>query len=107
MKYRFQNLTFFIDASGRYSHAKPVPIVFAGIAVDTRAVDEIRESLLTAANGRLWKWSNRTETKQCASIIFRLLAKRQLVGVVKLVWKTTPEWGEYFREGQHLYEEGI
>jgi len=104
---RFPDLTFFIDAGGRYSHSKEVPIVFAGLAVETRHVNEIRDSLLTAANSPLCKWSNGKETKECARVIFRLLCKRQLIGVVRIVWKNTPEWDAYFVEGQRLYQIAI
>lgn len=64
MPSRFPHLTLFIDAAGRYSHSKAVPIVFAGIVVETKAVNEIRESLLTAAAGHLYKmvqWSRNSE----------------------------------------------
>ncbi len=107
MKSRFPDLTFFIDAGGRYSHSKEVPIVFGGVAVETRAVSEIRDSLLTAANGPLHKWSNGTETEKCAQVIFRLLAKRQLLGFFLIVSKNTPEWDQYFIEGQRLYKKGV
>ena len=70
MPSRFPHLTLFIDAAGRYSHSKAVPIVFAGIVVETKAVNEIRESLLTAAAGHLYKWSNGVETQKCASTVF-------------------------------------
>lgn len=107
MPSRFPHLTLFIDAAGRYSHSKAVPIVFAGIVVETKAVNEIRESLLTAAAGHLYKWSNGVETQKCASTVFRLIAKRRLLFVVRIVWKNTPEWDEYFLQGQRLYETGV
>lgn len=100
MASRFPDLTFFIDAGGRYSHSKEVPIVFAGIAVAAKDVNEIQDSLLTAANGPLCKWSNGEETKEYARVIFRFLSKRQLIGVVRTVWKNTPEWDKYFNKGE-------
>lgn len=107
MSSRFPDLTFFIDAGGRYSHSKEVPIVFAGLVVETQDVNEIRDSLLMAANGPLCKWSNVKETKECARVIFRLLCERQMIGVVRIVWKNTPEWDQYFIEGQCLYEKAV
>lgn len=101
---RFPDLTLFIDAGGRYSHSKEVPIVFAGVAIETRAVGEIRESLLMAAKGPLCKWSDGENTRRCASIVFRLLAKRQLLCIVRIVWKNTAEWDQYFAEGLRLYD---
>jgi hypothetical protein len=107
MKLRFPNLTFFIDAGGRYSHSKDVPIVFAGIAIESRVVEEVRESLLTAASGSLCKWSHGNKGRECASTIFRLLGKRQLLAVVRIVWKHTDEWDRYFAEGRRLYEQSV
>lgn len=107
MKSRFPDLTLFIDAAGRYSHSKEAPIVFGGVAVETRDVNEIRDSLLAAANCPLNKWSNGKDTKKCAEVIFRLLGKRQLLGFVRVVSKNTPEWDTYFVEGRRLYEIAI
>jgi hypothetical protein len=103
----FPKLTIFIDAAGRYSHSKDLPIVFAGFALETRAVSEVREALLTATDGSLCKWSKGNNVKECANRIFRLLSKRQLIGVVRIVWKNTDEWDRYFVEGQRLYEKAV
>lgn len=86
---------------------KDVPIVFAGIAIESKAVEEIRESLLTSASGSLCKWSDEQQTRESVSTIFRLLGKRQLLAVVRIVWKDTDEWDRYFAEGQRLYEKGV
>jgi len=104
MNLRFPNLTFFIDVGGRYSHEKEVPIVFAGVAMETGVVSEIRESLLAAAKGPLCKWSDGRRSKESAAVIFRMLSKRQLLAVVRTVWKNTPEWDQYFIEGERLYD---
>ena len=101
---KFPNLTLLIDAGGRYSHSKDVPIVFAGVVLETRAVDEVRKALLTTTGGSLCKWSDGNNIKECANRIFRLVAKRQLLGVVRIIWKNTDEWDRYFEEGQRLYQ---
>lgn len=107
MKSRFPDLTFFLDVGGRYSHSKETPIVFAAVAVETKAVDEVRESLLAAVKGSLDKWAKSQSGHEGAKSIFRLLAKRQLYWVVRIIWKDTPEWDRYFTAGQQLYDKGV
>jgi hypothetical protein len=41
LKPLFPDLTFFLDAAGRYSHWKDTPIVFAAVAVETTAIEAI------------------------------------------------------------------
>ena len=107
MKTRFPDLTLFLDAGGRYSHSKDVPIVFAGVAIKTKTVDAVREALLAATKGHIFKWSKSNQARESAKIIFRILGKGQVCGVVRIIWKNTAEWDRYFEDGQRLYEKGV
>ena len=107
MKHRFPDLTFFLDVAGRYSHSKETPIVISAVAVETKAVDGVRESLYHVTKGSSVKWSESGTDHDVARAIFRLLVKRQLFWVVRTIWKDTPEWDRYFSDGNKLYEKGV
>ncbi|MGQ0555427.1 MAG: hypothetical protein ACT4PN_05720 [Nitrospiraceae bacterium] len=104
MKSRFPDLTFFLDAAGRYSHSKETPIVFGAVGMQTKNVHAIRECLLKATGGSLVKWSNSEGNAETAKAIFRLLAERRVIWTAQILWKNTPEWDSYFKEGKRLYE---
>lgn len=107
MRPPFPNLTFFLDAAGRYSHSKEMPIVFSAVAIMAKDVDKVRKSLLIVTKGSLVKWSKSEGNHEVARAIFRLLAKRQLFWIVRIIWKNTPEWDRYFEDGNQLYEKCV
>ena len=100
------DLTFVIDAAGRYSHEKKAPLVFAGVAVKTSFRDSIKEALLVSTGGCLKKWSE-LDSPKMAHTVFRFIAKHQLYIYVKIIWKTDEAWDTYFNDGQQLYEKGV
>lgn len=107
MKPQFPNLTFFLDAAGRYSHSKEAPIVFSVVGMQTKNVEEIRDSILAATDGNRAKWSESKGNHETAKAIFRIVAKRQLFWIARIIWKNTPEWDRYFEDGQKLYEKCV
>jgi len=100
------NLTFVMDASGRCSHEPGSPLVFAGVAIKTSAVDSTREALLVSTNGILSKWSQ-ANTPEEAQAILRFIAKKQLYIYVRIIWKTGEAWSKHFDDGQQIYEKGV
>lgn len=107
MKSRFPDLTFFLDAAGRYSHSRETPIVFSAVGIQTKNVDEVRESLLAATESKLVKWSKSEGNHDTAKAIFRLLAKRKLLWIARIIWKKSPDWDRYFEDGDELYEKCV
>lgn len=108
MPNRFPELSFFLDASGRFSADKSLPIVIGGIAVENSEVDSLRESLLTVTKGsRINKWSEAEKDIDLARAIFRLMVKRQITGVVQIIRKNSCEWDQYWKTGQKLYDKGV
>jgi hypothetical protein len=107
MKTKFPNITCFLDAAGRYSHSKKVPLVFAAVGMWSAAVDEIRESLTTVMKFEPRKWSDQRQNVENVKALFRLIAKRQLYGTVHIIWKDTEKWDLYHKDGQAIYEKGV
>lgn len=107
MNSRFPDLTFLLDAAGRYSHSKETPLVFSAVAIQTKAISELRTSLLTVTKGNLAKWSEGKMYPDTVKAIFRLLAKRQLYWTVWIIWKSTAEWDRYFQAGEELYQKVV
>ena len=107
MKPQFPDLTFFLDAAGRYSHSKETPIVFSAVGMKTKNVDEVRKSLMAATKGNCLKWSESEGNHEMAKAIFRILAKRQLLWIARIICKNTPEWDRYFEDGQKLYDKCV
>lgn len=81
--------------------------MFAAVAVETKAVEGLRASLLSVTKGHLAKWSTDNFHVGTARAIFRLLAKRQLFWLVRVIWKNTPEWDSYFEAGERLYQKAV
>lgn len=107
MKSRFPDLTFFLDAAGRYSHSKETPIVFCAVGMQTKNVQGIRECLLKATDEKPVKWSDSEGNAKTANAIFRLLAERKVIWTAHIIWKNTPEWDRYFEEGDRLYKKCV
>lgn len=108
MPNQFPELTFLLDASGRFSADKRLPIVIGGIAVKTSDVDSLREGLLTVTKGsQINKWSEAEKDIDAAKAIFRLMVKRQITGVVQIIRKHSCEWDQYWEAGQKLYDKGV
>lgn len=107
MKSRFPDLTFFLDAAGRYSHTKETPIVLCAVGMQTKNVQEIRKCLLKATDGKLVKWSDSEGNAETTHDIFRLLVERKVIWTAQIIWKSTPEWDHYFEEGDRLYKKCV
>lgn len=107
MKSKFPDITCFLDVSGRYSHSKEAPLVFAAVGMWSSAVDEVRESLLTTMKSETRKWSDSGDDAEHVKAAFRLIAKRQLYGMVHIIWKDTEEWDLYHQNGQAIYDKGV
>lgn len=108
MPHEFPELSFFLDASGRFSADKDLPIVIGGVAVETSKVDSLRESLLAVTKGGpIFKWSSAENDVDSAKAIFHLMVMRQITGVVTIVRKGSTEWDRYWETGQKLYEKGV
>ncbi|MDE3051314.1 MAG: hypothetical protein KGJ48_15615, partial [Nitrospirota bacterium] len=71
------------------------------------AVDEVRESLLTAMKSEPRKWSDSGDDAEHVKAAFRLIAKRQLYGIVHIIWKDTEKWDLYHQNGQAIYDKGV
>jgi hypothetical protein len=106
MRTSFPNITCFLDAAGRYSHSKEAPLVFAAVGMWSSEVDEVRESLIAATKSEPRKWSDTKQDAKHAKAVFRLIAKRQLYGVVHIIWKNTEKWDRYHEDGQTIYNKG-
>lgn len=106
MNQKFPDITCFLDAGGRYSHSKDRPLVFAGVAIWSSAVDCVREALIASSSAGLCKWSESEDNPNIPKAIFRLMAKRQLYGAVNVIWKTGSSWDRYHQTGQAIYEKG-
>lgn len=106
MNPKFPGITCFLDASGRYSHSKDTPLVFAGVAMWSSTVDRVREALLASTSSGLCKWSQSGDNPNIPKAIFRLMAKRQLYGSVNVIWKTGSAWDRYHQTGRAIYEKG-
>ena len=103
MKRKFSNITCFLDAAGRYSHSKEVPLVFAAVGMWSSAVDEVRESLIAAMKSELRKWSDPRQDAEHVKAVFRLIEKRQLYGMVHIIWKDTEKWDLYHKKMAKLF----
>src|SRR5262249_36203050 len=90
-----------------YSHSKEAPLVFAAVGMWSSAVDEVRESLLTAMKSEPRKWSDSEDAAEQVKAAFRLIAKRQLYGIVHIIWKDTEKWDLYLQNGQAIYDKGV
>ena len=107
MNTKFPDMTCFLDVSGRYSHSKEAPLVFAAVGMWSSAVDEVRESLLTAMKSEPRKWSDSGDDADHVKAAVRLIAKRQLYGIVHIIWKDTEKWDLYHQTGQAIYDKGV
>lgn len=107
MNRNISNITCFLDAAGRYSHSKDLPLVVAAVGMWSSAVDEVRESLRAAMKSEPIKWSDPKQDAEHVKAVFRLIAKRQLYGVIHIIWKDTEKWDLYHKDGQTIYDTGV
>src|SRR2546422_11777948 len=107
MSNRFPDLTFFLDASGRFIRKANDPIVLGGIAIKTSEVESVRESFLATTHGQPKKWSNSADDVESAKVIAKFMAKRQMTGQVWIVRKHSPEWDKYWEVGEQIYNTGV
>ncbi len=100
--FRIQPPTLFLDVAGRFSRNPNYPIVVAGVAVPSNAIDEIRRALLSVTNGRIIKWKESSGEVETIKRIFRTIMKRQLAVFISYMRKHEPEWSQYWEEGTRL-----